>query len=452
MGTTTLRILDITGADLSGSSGATNRTYTLPYDQVSGTGIIIWVNGTTLHQGDDFTLTSNNLITFLNAIVDSQVINGQYYSFTLNSVNTVYADTNGLATFMGIEKTIPDASNNNREVVGTGDNSATRFWLDNMGILAGTYTIYYGASEAGLTALTETDDYTLDLDTGLLTLTSDGVTAVGTDNIYAQYTYNTLGLKHSLLANAIARAEDQIDRLTNNHFVDGTTTTPDWNQHLNEAQDGKGFYDRNYFTLQNYPIPDVSTALNGAVSADDTTITVDSTDGFPSSGSILIGGDKIDYTGKTSTTFTGCTSVSAHDDNSVVKAYVVEISTTEPGGTISWDVLKEGTEFEIDRKTGRIHLYAEGALAYGSWIDENSTPPRLVANRFRVSYLSGFSTIPDAIQKATLMVAAKDIMSLAVRKAHSNGLNSFNPDLIGVDDDAIEKLLMHFRNEQYRMI
>lgn len=51
----------------------------------------------------------------------------------------------------------------------------------------------------------------------------------------------------------------------------------------------------------------VSTRLNGAISNSATTITVDSTTGFASRGIIVIGSEVITYTGKTATTFTGCT-------------------------------------------------------------------------------------------------------------------------------------------------
>lgn len=451
MVSTTLRTFDINGSDLSGSNGTANRTYTLPYASVSGAGIKIWVNGAMLHQGDDFSLSAN-VITFLNAIFNAQVINGEYFSFTSDSVATVYGNTSQLACFMGVDKTIPNVDTTTRENVGTGDNTLTRFWLDNMGVLAGTYTLSYGASEASLTELTEDTHYTIDLSTSLITLTAGGVTALDTNILYAEYTYNILNLKDSLLADALSRAEDEIDNFTNNHFVDGTATTPSWNQHLNEVQDGKGFFDRNYFTLQKYPVPDVSTTLNGAVAADDTTITVVSTQGFPSSGSILVNGDKILYTGKTSTTFTGCTSVSAHDDGLAVKAYVIEISTTSPGGSITWDVLSEGTEFEFDRSTGRVHLYASGGYVFGQYLDDTEVPPKGVANRVRVSYLSGVDSIPERVTKATLILASRDLMSLAVRKAHSSGLNSFNPNLLNVDQDEYEKLLMNLRNEQFKAV
>ena len=63
--------------------------------------------------------------------------------------------------------------------------------------------------------------------------------------------------------------------------------------------------------------------LNGAITAGDTTITVDSTTGFASTtGFILIEGDVIHYTGTGATTFTGCTGVlNDHADNTEVYQY-----------------------------------------------------------------------------------------------------------------------------------
>lgn len=57
------------------------------------------------------------------------------------------------------------------------------------------------------------------------------------------------------------------------------------------------------------------TALNGAVTAGATTITVDDTTYFTATGSLLINGTTVTYTGKTATTFTGCASVPTASDN-----------------------------------------------------------------------------------------------------------------------------------------
>jgi hypothetical protein len=51
---------------------------------------------------------------------------------------------------------------------------------------------------------------------------------------------------------------------------------------------------------------DEITQLNGAISDSDTTITVDSTADFKDEGTLVIGTEHIYYSGKTSTTFTGC--------------------------------------------------------------------------------------------------------------------------------------------------
>lgn len=54
-------------------------------------------------------------------------------------------------------------------------------------------------------------------------------------------------------------------------------------------------------------VPSALTWLTGNLATSGTTITVASTDGFASSGTVHIGDEAIAYTGKTSTTFTGCT-------------------------------------------------------------------------------------------------------------------------------------------------
>jgi hypothetical protein len=73
------------------------------------------------------------------------------------------------------------------------------------------------------------------------------------------------------------------------------------------------------------------TQLNGAVLAGAASVTVDSTSGFSSSGYIYIYDtglansstasrcNKVTYTGKTGTTFTGCSNVTAHSDNMYVR-------------------------------------------------------------------------------------------------------------------------------------
>jgi hypothetical protein len=72
-----------------------------------------------------------------------------------------------------------------------------------------------------------------------------------------------------------------------------------------------------------------ATQLNGSIDAAVTTITVDSTTGFETAGSFRIEDEIITYTGKTGTTFTGCTrggSAAAHADNTVVVEYFANVN------------------------------------------------------------------------------------------------------------------------------
>lgn len=64
--------------------------------------------------------------------------------------------------------------------------------------------------------------------------------------------------------------------------------------------------------------------LNGAINATVTTVTVDSTSGFPSKGRFIVESEVIEYDGTTSTTFTGCrrgaegTTAATHADNTAI--------------------------------------------------------------------------------------------------------------------------------------
>lgn len=82
-----------------------------------------------------------------------------------------------------------------------------------------------------------------------------------------------------------------------------------------------------------------STTLDGAVLAGDTTLTVLSTTGFPSTGTLIIGTEQITYTGTTSTTFTGCTrgangtTPAGYADGTAVYAFWTEIDSGRTNAT-----------------------------------------------------------------------------------------------------------------------
>ena len=101
--------------------------------------------------------------------------------------------------------------------------------------------------------------------------------------------------------------------------------------------------------------------LNGALNSSAQTITVDSTAGFPSSGTIKINLELISYTGVSPTTFTGCTrgssgtTASAHDDNAIVygQTFTHYLITPPAFATTDYDTVAEYQTALAD-KTARI--------------------------------------------------------------------------------------------------
>jgi len=210
---------EITGADLTGSNGESNRTYTLANDNAVAAMMQIARDGAFLQQGIGYTFdSSTNTVTFLAKVWDSQVITLDYNVDEEVTVSgTIYCTTLQVARYAGIGVAIE------LENLGTGDNSNDSFDLDNGNVLAGSYTVKYGASDSNnLNTMTESTDYTLDKDSGSLVLTSAGVTKLGKDVLYISYTYST-GQSDTVLSTYLEPASREVDKLTWNYW--GTNKT-----------------------------------------------------------------------------------------------------------------------------------------------------------------------------------------------------------------------------------
>jgi len=363
-------------------------------------------------------------------------------------MTATYATELELARFLNIEETIPDrkaiGSARVKEVVGTGDNSTTLFYLDRGYVINGSYTFYHGAAESGATALVEDTEYSFNKNDGTITLTSTGVTNIGTGNIYASYSYNGLELTSTQMQDSLDRAQDEIDKFTGTHWADGTASTPDFLKVTEEKHTGQGKYNRDYYT-DYYPIPNFQSNLNGALAGGATAVVLDSTDGFPSSGYITVETDKIKYNSKDGDYLLDCSGVAtAHNDGVTAYPYVIEISTTESGSFPTWTTLSIDDDVDVDFDTGKLHLYVTDydltyyALQY---------PPNLVPNRIRFTYLYGHSTIPTDIKRACLMMASKDLIHSAGRKSLLSG-QDFDVTRVVIDDDWINNTLEGYKQRR----
>ncbi len=274
------------------------------------------------------------------------------------------ATTNALSSplnlirFMNVLKTVPNKDTTTKESVGTGDSSTTTFWLDNLGVLEGTYTLYYGATEPNPTALTETTHYTIDLDNSKITLTSAGVTLVATNNIYAVYKYNSLELLNADMLTALNAAETKLLSDTEQTFADSSVANPLYRKVLNEPI--KGHYDpyQKVFDLYYQPIIKIQTTTNGAYTTGGTSITLTDGSYLPTSGTIYIGGNKVAYTNRSTNTLTVPSASPIIATAATVRGEVIELSIEPEGQSPSYTVLDPDTEYEIDYNQGRIKVLA----------------------------------------------------------------------------------------------
>ena len=115
-----------------------------------------------------------------------------------------------------------------------------------------------------------------------------------------------------------------------------------------------------------------TTTLNGALNSSATTITVVSTTGFSATGAIGINGEYITYSGKTPTTFTGCTrgvgsTAVAHNSGATVNQYSNatgwgQAATSGVGSQLRlWSQSNYGQDLIINPRGGALYLWAVNA-------------------------------------------------------------------------------------------
>jgi len=447
----TPRTENITGASLTGSDGTANRTYTMSYSNPLAAGVDIIINGVTLHQGagKDYTVSSS-VITFLNIVDNTDVITIHYFTTTTGTTSTTlkYATTLQLAAVLGIKSDIPswDVGNSpSNEEVGTGDNSTTVFYLDHRNILSDSYTLYYGATAATTTTLTETTHYTLDKATGKITLTGAGVTLLDTNKIYAEYSYLNLDITDAYLIDVLQRCEAEVDNAVNTTFTDGTADNPSYPT-ATDVQPSKGRYDRTYFTRKR-PLIDVTSKLASDITDSDLTLDVTTGEGvnFPSAGTIVIGSEIITYTGVSTDTLTGLTrgvddsTAAAHSEEDEIHTTVLEVSGTDEGTTPSWTTMQWKSDFYAE-ENGKIYI-SDNIILNQVYVNNVLLATSGVSNRTRIRYLYGWSSIPKDITRLTLLFAKRALRNDTIGASLVKGRNEFNPETLAVDDREIQSII-----------
>lgn len=168
-----------------------------------------------------------------------------------------YCTTLNVVNYSGLALRIVD------ENVGTGDNAEADYDLDKGNIIDGSYSLYHAASGSNaMTDLTDVTHYALDKESGRVVLTAGGITALGTDILYAKYTY-TDAFSDSTLSGFITSADVEVEKITGRIWDSPTSLTeyfdgealsryPTTDQPYQTDWDAPGF-----IMLKNHPVTQI---------------------------------------------------------------------------------------------------------------------------------------------------------------------------------------------------
>jgi len=354
-----------------------------------------------------------------------------------------YATTTQFANALGVKKDVPswDVSETpSNEIVGQGDNSKQVFYLAHQKILSSTYVLYYGSDASTTDPLIETTDYNLDKDHGKITLTSEGVIKLGTSNIYATYSY-TENIQDSYLETVLIRAQKEVDGEINSHFTDKDSTNPEY-PFVEEITASEGYFENRVIVKQK-PLIDISSTLDGDITDSQTTINLATGTGvkYPSSGYLVIGSEVITYSGISTDELTGVVrgvfgEAQSHLDSDEVHSTCFLKSDTSEGSAVVWTV-----------QPWDINMYANSnGLIYSfkdvyPYATTSSLARTGVANRIKILYFSGYDTIPEDINRLTLIFAKRQFIQDSIGKALISGRDEFQPEMFNVDTSEINRII-----------
>ena len=353
-----------------------------------------------------------------------------------------YATTQQLGDIIGIIKDIPSweiGDEPTLEGVGAGNSAKTKFYLVQKNIVADSYTFY-----ANAVAMTETTHYALNLTTGEITLTGDGVTLLSTNSLTAEYKYFDNGMSDSYLTEVLDRAENSVDDETNTTFTDGTVDNPTYIAKT-EIQSSPGYFN-NRVIADDKPLVDIETTLDGAHTIDITTISLTAGTGanYPSSGYIIIGSEVISYTGVDTDDLTGCvrgalsSTAATHDDLDAVHSTILFLSNTQEGTAVTWTVQPWNTYMNAS-DTGLIYSYDQSTYGTSQYPDRLVRPD--VASRVKLIYYHGYSTIPKNITRLTLIFAKEMLLKDTIGTSLIKGRDGFQPGVMSTDLKETEGII-----------
>lgn len=338
---------------------------------------------------------------------------------------------------------VTDGNVETTETVKAAPVTAGNYYLLQKGVNEETLELF-----AGTTKLTEATDYTFDSDTSKVIINATGASTLTGKSLTTTYEYSGFGneLNYNETVRLLEQAEDRVDSEINAVFADQSETDPAYLKIVNELHPGKGANDNLYSTSYS-PLIKLQTTVATDYTTGGNELVLTNASGFPTSGTIYVGGNKLSYTSKSSNTLTIPTGTPSIDSGSIVRGEVVEVSTSPSGIDPTFEILTPEIDYTIDYDTGLIQLMDE----YYFQTDTNFTyPGNGITDRFRVTYMHAWheigqdAEVPDEIEELVYMIAGRKLAQRTVLKAITGQRDNFNPNSFGFSELDIERIVRRY--------
>jgi len=359
-----------------------------------------------------------------------------------------YTTVVGFVKHAKLQRKIPDVASGTvtPEKVAPGNSSDLVYLLQRTSVINSTLVL---TTTAG-TTLVETTDYAQE--DGIITLTTAGKVALGNDTLLAKYTYisEDTNLLESEMEDMLEDAESGFEEEVETVFADQTSSTPDYNQVTDELQDGQGFIDKQYRS-NFFPLVKLQTTVASNFTLGDTTLTLTDASGFPETGTIYVGGNKVTYSARSTNDLTVPNTTPTVAADAVVRGEVIEVSLDPEGVTVSFQVLTPDVDYAVDYDTGRITLlddfYGSVPSTFGLTKPENG-----VADRVRFTYMNAWHklgkdcTVPNEIRKIVYMMTMAELADTAILSSNATFADNFSPTAINSINARIKAKINKYKS------
>ena len=328
------------------------------------------------------------------------------------------------------------------EVIKTSPVTNSSLYLKQRGVNPDTLILYAGDT------IIPSNEYTFDVDTSNISLSGTALARLATNDLRGVYDYCEYGsdLSYAQTMRLLKQAENKIEKETNCFFADQSSTNPNYKNINGEEMVGLG-YENNLYQSFWRPLIKLNTTIMTAYVSGGTTLNLVDTAGFPTQGTIYVGGNKVVYTDKSNNNLTVPSTTPSIPLGAIVRGEVIEVSNSPSGLSPNFQVLEPDVDYNVDYDTGEIQLFnsyyyqSDNALRY----PQDGIKGRMLLNYFSAWHDVGQNaSVPDEIVELVYLLASKKLQERTFFKSLIGQRDNFEPRTLSFSHEDMKETLNRY--------